>query len=111
MFKRKLASRHNCYDNLSTMKNTFEQDWKEAFDSYKNLPEESRMMLRGGAADALIERGAEEVGSSDVNHELFSEWKINDRSWDKVLKYYYHNVSNELQAQAFLKAFGVEPIE
>lgn len=93
------------------MSNTFEQDWKEAFETYKNLPQGTKMMLRRGAADALIGRGAEEVGSSDTNYELFSEWKINNRSWDKVHDYYYHNESNELQAQAYLKAFGVGTVE
>jgi len=71
------------------MKNTFEQDWKEAFDAYKALSQGMKLMLRQGATDKLVETGHEEVGSSDINHVLFTEWKINNRSWDQVLEYFY----------------------
>ena len=67
------------------MKNTTEQQWRKAFDEYKALPYIEQRALRQYAVGALISDGAEEIGSSDVNHMLFSFWKSHECSWDKAL--------------------------
>jgi hypothetical protein len=38
--------------------------------AFKELPMDQRMRIRRYAADSLISDGADEVGSSDVNHEI-----------------------------------------
>lgn len=71
-------------DNLSTMKNTFEQGWKKAFAEYNTLPLEMKQGLRQIAVDKLLENGAEEIGSSDVNHALFGLWNTHNQNWTDV---------------------------
>lgn len=67
------------------MKLTTDQQWKKAFSEYRALPYIEQRTLRQHAVDMLIGDGAEEVGSSDINHMLFSFWKSHDCSWDKAL--------------------------
>lgn len=55
--------------------------WTECFELYNILSPDLRQALRKCAIDRLIQSGAEEVGSSDVNHELFSMWMAADGYW------------------------------
>lgn len=68
------------------IKNTFEQDWREAFDSFHKLSRDVQQILRRCAAEHLVARGAEEVGSSDISHELFAMWKMSGRNWQQVVQ-------------------------
>ena len=45
--------------------------WEAAFDLFLDLEQGTRLILRRAAAAALIEEGADEVGSSDVNNYLY----------------------------------------
>jgi len=66
------------------MKKTFH----EIMEEYKSLPFVERHLMRRAAADSLIENGAEEVGSSDVNHEMVSLYKQHG-SFDMVIDVHY----------------------
>ena len=55
--------------------------WTECFELYNILSPDLRMVLRKCAAERLINNGAEEVGSSDINHELVSMWTAADGFW------------------------------
>ena len=59
--------------------------WKECFELYQILSIDLQMILRKCAADHLVERGYEEVGSSDVNHELFSMWTNAGEYWHQAI--------------------------
>ena len=50
------------------MKKTFH----EIMEEYKSLPFVERQLMLQAASDFLVEGDAEEVGSSDVNHEIVS---------------------------------------
>lgn len=45
--------------------------WQEAMDFWKSQPECIRTIIRNCACEALVADGAEEVGSSDVNHQIY----------------------------------------
>lgn len=60
--------------------------WDICFDAFHALAPETRNILRNCAVKHLIADGAEEVGSSDINHELFSMWKISGRNWMQALQ-------------------------
>ena len=65
----------------SLLNENFEAEWQECFTWCKSLDEANRMRLRRYAADSIVsryrERGIEDadVGSSDVNHEIFSIYR------------------------------------
>lgn len=65
--------------------NVFETSWKQCFSEYKLLSQTLQQILRSCAAQHLIDKGNEEVGSSDTSHELFSMWKISDKNWSEVV--------------------------
>lgn len=60
-------------------------EWNEAFHSFKLLGKDIQSILRNCAVQHMIERGCEEVGSSDVNHELFSMYRTGRKSWQQVV--------------------------
>lgn len=60
-------------------------EWNEAFHSFKLLSKDIQSILRNCAVQHMIERGCEEVGSSDVNHELFSMYRTGRKSWQQVV--------------------------
>lgn len=66
------------------MKKTFQ----EIIEEYKSLPFVERHLLRRAAADSLIASGADEVGSSDTNHEMVSLYNQHG-SFDMVLDSHY----------------------
>ncbi len=45
---------------------------EEAIDLYRRMGELERRMIRSLASRRLVLRGAEEVGTSDINHEICS---------------------------------------
>lgn len=51
--------------------NLLENDWDAIMAQYNALPFEQRQQLRRAAADKLVADGAEEVGTSDVNHQIY----------------------------------------
>lgn len=45
--------------------------WDEAMKIWKNLPKEEHDLLRQAAVRQMLERGCDEIGTSDVNHEVY----------------------------------------
>ena len=58
--------------------------WEAAFDLFLDLEQEARLILRRAASAALVAEGAEEIGSSDVNHYLYRKFCAAG-SWEEVL--------------------------
>ena len=56
-------------------------NWTLCFDQLDAQSGLARQVLRRCAADHLVERGFEEVGSSDINHELFAMWQTANNDW------------------------------
>lgn len=54
------------------MEETLEVRWAEAMGWWKSQTEIVQKLIRRIASDKLIEEGAEEVGSSDVNHSVYA---------------------------------------
>jgi hypothetical protein len=46
--------------------------WETAMGIWKNLSAEENRLLRRAAVQKMIDRGCEEVGTSDVNHEVYA---------------------------------------
>lgn len=56
----------------------FEADWNEWRDMYKNLSPLTQQHVRSGASynlSRMMEGSGCGIGSSDINHEMFSIWK------------------------------------
>ena len=58
--------------------------FEEAMNSYKQRSDIGRQILRRIASHRLVNRGAEEVGTSDINHELVQMFNEFDGDWDEV---------------------------
>lgn len=63
----------------------YQSDWSECFASFHLLSKHFQQLLRNCAADHLIARGCEEVGSSDTSHELYAMWRGGQRNWNTVV--------------------------
>jgi len=61
------------------------KNWNECFELYGLLSPDLKMVLRKCAAERLVNNGAEEVGSSDINHELYSMWTAADGYWHQAI--------------------------
>jgi hypothetical protein len=59
--------------------------WNECFSQFNLLGGLTQNMLRKWAADFLVERGFDEIGSSDINHSLFGMWEAADGDWQKAI--------------------------
>ena len=59
--------------------------WTECFELFRILAPDFQHVLRKCAAEHLIERGCEEVGSSDVNNELFHMWTLAGEFWHQAI--------------------------
>jgi hypothetical protein len=59
-------------------------NWKVCFEQFHAMSDLAQHALRRCAADHLVARGFEEVGSSDVSHELFAMWRYADNNWNKA---------------------------
>jgi len=46
--------------------------WDDAMKVWKDLPEEEYFLLRRAAVRQMTERGCEEIGTSDVNGEVYN---------------------------------------
>ena len=57
-------------NNTNTLKS-----FKTIMDSYRELSDTMKWAIRTCASQKLIEEGAEEVGSSDVNHAIVALYK------------------------------------
>lgn len=62
------------------MKYTFE----EAIASFKQRSPMGQQMLRRIAARRIVDKGAEEVGTSDINHELVHMCNEYGGDWDQI---------------------------
>lgn len=62
--------------------------WDVAFEEFNNLPKDIKLALRHNCADLMEEEGAEEIGSSDINHRLFALYKENNKSWQAVIAFF-----------------------
>lgn len=61
------------------------ETWNECFSQYRLLGGLTQAMLRKWAADFLVERGFDEIGSSDINHSLFGMWEAAGGDWQKAI--------------------------
>jgi len=75
------------------MNNNINDSWNACFESYNTLSFGFKYMIRRLASQALIDQGAEEVGSSDTNHQIYSDWKSNSCNWDNVVDYYLSSIN------------------
>ena len=77
------------------MKKTFH----EIIEEFKSLPFVERQLMRQVASESLVESGAEEVGSSDVNHEIVSLYNqygnFDDVLDDKLAKEVVSQIRNQ----------------
>jgi hypothetical protein len=62
--------------------------WEEAFGAFNKLPHEIKRALRSNCASLMEEEGCNEIGSSDINHKLFSLYKQNNNSWQAVIAFF-----------------------
>lgn len=63
-------------------------DWDTAFGQFNNLNPELRLALHRNTADLMVEEGAEEIGSSDINHRLYALYRENNKSWQAVIAFF-----------------------
>lgn len=61
------------------------ETWEECFSQFRLLGGLTQSMLRKWAADFLVERGFNEIGSSDINHSLFGMWEAAGGDWQKAI--------------------------
>jgi hypothetical protein len=67
----------------------FEQDWNEWREMMKTLSPLTQMAVRAGASYRLsreMEGTGCGIGSSDINHEMFSMWKSNGKDKDAYVQ-------------------------
>ena len=60
-------------------------NWESCFNQYNAMSMMTRRILRRCAANRLSSFGAEEIGSSDINHELFAMWRQANQDWQQAL--------------------------
>jgi hypothetical protein len=53
--------------------------------SFNLLSKPFQRILRSVASEQLVDGGAEEVGSSDVNHQLFYMYSSAGRDWQRAI--------------------------
>ena len=58
--------------------------WEECFSQFRLLGGLMQTILRNSATKRLVASGFEEVGSSDINHELFAMWNGSNGDWQKA---------------------------
>lgn len=63
--------------------------YEECFSQFRLLGNLTRNILRSSAADEMISNGADEIGSSDINHHLYTKWASYNGDWQKVLNEYF----------------------
>lgn len=70
------------------MSTNYSIEWDEAFKAFNDLPKDIKLALRRNCADLMEQEGCEEIGSSDINHKLFSLYKMNNKSWQAVIAFF-----------------------
>lgn len=60
-------------------------DWKQCFEQYQALALGTRQILRSCAVTRLVKSGVDEIGSSDLNHELFAMWRTGEEDWYQAI--------------------------
>ena len=63
----------------------FNESWEECFSQFNLLGSLTQNLLRNWAADFLISRGFDEIGSSDINHSLYGMWEAANGDWQKAI--------------------------
>ena len=71
------------------MKDTID-NFKTAMEGYRNLNPKFRELVRREATQELIDCGAHEVGSSDVNHSIYQMYRQHG-SMDNVVQHCLDN--------------------
>ena len=67
----------------------FETEWKEWQEMMKSLSPLTQMLVRSGASYRLnkeLEGSGCGIGSSDINHEMFSIWKGNKKDKESFVQ-------------------------
>jgi hypothetical protein len=59
--------------------------WNECFSQFRLMGSITQNILRNCAAQHLVRDGFDEVGSSDISHELFSMWRGAGGDWQKAI--------------------------
>jgi len=59
-------------------------EWDEAMDIWEALPKEKHFLLRRAASRQMTERGCEEVGTSDINWEVF--YLVSEGNYKQAIK-------------------------
>lgn len=59
--------------------------WETAFAKFRSLSPDIQAGLRSYAVDSLVRAGFEEVGSSDISHNLFAEYRRANGDWMAVV--------------------------
>jgi len=66
--------------------------WGNCFEQYNTLQEPTKLFLRSIAIKSLNYRWPEhEIGTSDVNMELYNMWFENDLNWNQTLSETFRN--------------------
>lgn len=65
--------------------------WKVAFDKFIQLSPLAKGSLKNYASRRMVDRGSQEVGSSDINHELFALYNMNNKSWTDTILFCVDN--------------------
>lgn len=59
--------------------------WETAFAKFRNLSPDIQAGLRSYAVDSLLRSGFAEIGSSDISHNLFAEYRRANGDWMAVV--------------------------
>jgi hypothetical protein len=59
--------------------------WEVCFAEFFQLSPIMRNAIRRGISALMIQEGAQEVGSSDLNHLIFAAYRSNGGDWQAVL--------------------------
>jgi hypothetical protein len=59
--------------------------WTQCFKQFRTLSFETQQCMRSYASMVLVEEGAQEVGSSDINHQLYLMWEQCNENWPEAI--------------------------
>ena len=77
-----------------TNQELFYAEWNECMHSFNLLSKPFQRILRSVASEQLVADGAEEVGSSDVNHRMFAMYKAAGRDWQHAIIEHVNEYAN-----------------
>ena len=58
--------------------------FEEAMEAYRKQSDVIRRLIRKFASQRLVSGGAQEVGSSDINHEIHAIWREYDGDFEEA---------------------------